>query len=776
MLMHYDDIVCVCYYCSAVKRYSQQQSDQKKQKQDSLVQGGKKGKEGQDGASPSVEKDVKSQKVEGEKKQARDGAGQKEKEKEVEEPKVSKLRVVAYSDSDSDVEDHFEKVKTHLLPAIEKLDIKADGAKKREEEKNKENDVVDDEQTKKTSGSIAVGQVLSKIATFVFGNIATGPVIIGGLFLSGIERKIHPRASFVVESLSGGLFALKTVLSLIRGRPSSASRFDVMTNDLVKSVIVFESFKWMLRRRRPLYRIGSHIDLNRLASTERPDLGDRVPTTMNDFAAIYNPEIREVQRILKACDVPLNDRFEDNNEEIFRFAKSCGLLGAESTDDRAKVVEKTVHKIIQTMEVLNDFERLPEARLRRWERVVSWRGIDSGGHPVLIIRLGRALQLSNSSASWLDKFVSAIKSQVDIGIKEKMNDSPMGTMIVVVDCREITTWDAISNSRQISTLAKSLSSFFATHYPHRLEKAYLIDVSMMVSRMLVSSIISSLDVNTKAKIIQTTSSDESLPVTLASLQKTRSFAAGLSSRLSDPSLGTSAASQSGDNDEDVDDEYHTPYTRLATADDEATPYEIGSHVLSPTPLTEVSIRGRLFSNASSVDSMDLASHLSMYPWSGIDFMLVLLWQTPTSLPGQRRAAISPTSRIEGLRFSRDSSFSSMESPKGIKGGLLELPPRHHAPRSATGSDRVTSTTTSPCKPSLRREGSTSEEYRQPAHALGSYPLPRQSSVSWAETLVNVREIDSLAPELSDDKIQEYVQYYLVALLLTARVISACLLH
>lgn len=107
---------------------------------------------------------------------------------------------------------------------------------------------------------------------------------------------------------------------------------------------------------------------------------------------------------------------------------------------------------------------------------------------------------------------------------------------------------------------------------------------------------------------------------------------------------------------------------------------------------------------------------------------------------------------------------------------MELPPRQHAPRSATGSGRMTTATAGPCKPSLRREGSTSEEYRQPAHALGSYPLPRQSSVSWAETLVNVREIDSLAPELSDDKIQEYVQYYLIALLLTARVISACLVH
>lgn len=755
--------------CSAVKRYSQQQTEQKKQKDDTTAPGAKKSKEGQDEGVLPGSKQLKTQKHEGEKGQSHDALGG-------DKDKVSKLRVVAYSDSDSDVEDHFEKVKTHLLPAIEKLDIKADGAKKREDEKSQQQDGIDDQQTKKAAGSIAVGQLLSKIATIIFGNVVTGPVIVGGLILSGIERKVHPQAPILIEAVGGSLFALKTVLSLIRGRPLAPSTFDVITKDVLMSSIVFESFKWIRRRRTPLYRIGSHIDLKRLASTDRPDLGDRSPKTMNDFAAVYNPELREIQRILKACDIPLPDRFDDDNEEIFRFAKSCGLLEAENTDDRAKVVERAVRKIIQTVEVIDSFERLSETRLARWERVVSWRGIDSSGHPVLVVRLGRALQLSNSSASWLEKFVTAIKSQVDIGIKEKMKDSPMGTMIVVVDCREITTWDAISNSRQISTIAKSLASFFATHYPERLERAYLIDVSMMVSRMLVSSIVSSLHPGTKAKIIQTTSSDESLPVTLASLQKTRSFAAGLSSRLSDPSLETSVTSHSGDNDdiEAIDDEYHTPYTGLAVAEDESAPQEIGSHVLVPTPLSDVSIRGRLFSNASSIDSIDLASHLSIYPWSGLDLILVLLWQSPINTQKQRRAAISPTSRKGGIGFSRENSFCSIESPRALKGGLSELPPRKNVPSSHMGLETMPAKTSSPCKPSLRREGSTPEEHRPAATTLGSYPLPRQSSVSWAETLVNVREIDSLGLEMSDERVQEYVRYYLVCLLLTARVISACL--
>lgn len=757
-----------------MKRFSQQQADQKKQQTKTAVQDGKKGKESKDSVAIHDDNDGRHARQYPERNQGRD-VGQIDgvNGTQPEEPKVSKLRVVAYSDSDSDVEEHFEKVKTHLLPAIEKLDIKADIGRKKDGDKDQENSVIDDQQTKKTSGSIAVGQILSKAAALVFGNIVTGPVIIGGIALSAIEHKVHPQGPIVVEALSGGLFILKTAISLVRGRPQSASSFDLLTNQVLKASIVFEACKWILRKRPPLYRIGSRIDLKRLASTERPDIGDRVPTTLNDFAAIYNPELREIQRILKGCDIPLSDRFEDDNEEIFRFAKSCGLLEAKSMDDRAKVVEKTVRKIIQTMDMINSFTMLAEDRLRRWERVVSWRGIDSSGHPILVVRLGRALQLSNSSASWLEKFVAAIKSQINIGIKDRMKDSPMGTMIVVVDCREITTWDAISNSRQISSLAKSLASFLATHYPERLEKAYLIDVSMMVSRMLVSSIVSSLDPKTKEKIIQTSSADESLPVTLASLQKTRSFAAGLSSRLSDPSLSTSVTSNHGDTEDEevVDDEYHTPFTKLMGGE-QSRSQGIESHMLGPTPLTDLSTRERLFSNASSVDSLDIVSHLSMYPWSGLDLMLVLLWQPSVAFTRQRRAAISPTSKSEGLGFSRDASFCSIESPKIVKGGLLELPARKDDPKSPSHGGTI-SKIASPSKPSLRREGSACEEQRHPVTTLGSYPLPRQSSVSWAETLVNVREIDPLGSEISDEKIQEYFHYYLIALLLCARILVAC---
>lgn len=70
-----------------------------------------------------------------------------------------------------------------------------------------------------------------------------------------------------------------------------------------------------------------------------------------------------------------------------------------------------------------------------------------------------------------------------------------------------------------------------------------------------------------------------------------------------------------------------------------------------------------------------------------------------------------------------------------------------------------------------------EEYipgRDVNSVLGSYPLPRQSSVSWAETLVNVREIDGIATiQWTDDRVTGLMHTYAVALLLTARIVQNC---
>eukprot|EP00889_Picochlorum_renovo_P004378 jgi/Picre1/31408/NNA_006760.t1 len=73
-----------------------------------------------------------------------------------EEGKAAKVRVVAYSDSDSDVEPHFEQVRTHLLPGIDSLDIKADGTVAKEREKAKTGE--GEEEKRMASHTVGVGE------------------------------------------------------------------------------------------------------------------------------------------------------------------------------------------------------------------------------------------------------------------------------------------------------------------------------------------------------------------------------------------------------------------------------------------------------------------------------------------------------------------------------------------------------------------------------------------------------------------------------------------
>ena len=856
----------------AEKERSERKGDDDQKKQD-------RGK-GHD-QQTSADRDNKEKGSEPLKKQAEPSGEDRrqDKDKEKKQPKKDDndikptLRVLAYSDSDSDVEDHFESVKTHLLPAVEKLNIKADTGNKKVE---KTEDVEEEaELNKKPAGSVAAGQLLSKLSSVVFGTVLTGPVIVGSAVLAGLESQVHPRAAQGAEMVGMGVFLARLAFAAVRGTPFSAGGTVSRLSDCaMKASVVYEAFKWLLRQRKArhgangqrLNRLGSHIQLDRLSSTERVELGEGEVTSMNAYAAAFNPEMREMRRILAACEVTLPARFDEGNEELFRFAKSCGILVANGKEERAACIERAIRRVIQTVEGLADFKRMPDNRLKRWERVVSWRGITPAGRPVLVVRLGRAMQLTQNASHRLEKFIHAIKTQVDIGIETQMERSKFGTMVVVVDCGEITAWEAISNSRFLSGLAKALTLFFTTNYPERLERAYLVDASMMVNRMFVSSVLSTLDAATKDKIVSTTNSDESLPVTLASLQKARSIVAGLSSVISDPTTVGSVAGES-DGELDIDpmieetdtteategistttgaatddpaptpngpqifqpdqtaqatsstgsppEVYHTPYNKEAhsTGTDgdsrDSSDKNVGSHALQSTPISHASIRGKLFGTESSIDSLDLASHLGMYPWSGVDLLLVVLLQPlskfvdPARLDrSSHRPAISPTMRASGLGFRRN----PLAFPQ-VRGGLFPLPPR--PPRAsgyggnmsrtlsaASGQSSSSSPThpdshegistqqkkvSSPSKPSLRRNSSLMEDNvlnrDAPTNVLGSYPLPRQSSVSWAETLVNVREIDDIATiEWTDDRIVELINVYNVALLLTGRVIWAIFSH
>ena len=117
-----------------------------------------------------------------------------------------------------------------------------------------------------------------------------------------------------------------------------------------------------------------------------------------------------------------------------------------------------------------------------------------------------------------------------------------------------------------------------------------------------------------------------------------------------------------------------------------------------------------------------------------------------------RKAVSPSTKLMDAAL----AFGKTDQ-KLIKGGVLALPERiikhKNSPRP-------------PPKSSLRREESFEDGPGRVA--LGSFPLPRQASVSWAENLELVQEIRADG-QLQEEHFKEMTRYFLVALLLTGRI-------
>jgi hypothetical protein len=151
------------------------------------------------------------------------------------------------------------------------------------------------------------------------------------------------------------------------------------------------------------------------------------PETAAEWAVEFSPEIREMQRIIQQCQVHLpSPRFQQPSlpAELLRYAKTCGLLTASSTSGRATSVEAAVRQVIETSDWLaqQQQKRPPIRVLKKYSRLISWKGADASGRPILLVRAGRAVQLVKSSKS--NEFVQVILTYVDQGVNDLMSETP----------------------------------------------------------------------------------------------------------------------------------------------------------------------------------------------------------------------------------------------------------------------------------------------------------------------------------------------------------------
>jgi hypothetical protein len=565
---------------------------------------------------------------------------------------------------------------------------------------------------------------------------------------------------------------------------------------------------------------------------------DKPPETATEWAAVYAPELREMRRMLDECRVALpGPRFEGagGGAELLRFAAACGLLEAAAPQARAAAVECAVRRLIETADWTRTQTFLPDAALRKWRRVVAWRGADAGGRPVLVVRLGRALQLYQG-ADRLDELAQAIASQVAAGVAERLSGgaSPAEQLVAVVDCRETSSWGALLLSRRALAVIRRLAADLAAHYPGRLHRLHLLELPLL-ARVGVQAALAPLSEATRAKVVNASADDGALPVTVALLQRRRSHARGLGLQRS-ASLGSLATSddcstprrghsparsapspgspsglsaqvkgEEGPGEARAEDGGATglaprpsPFVQppqgppaaaagQQAAGDDRSPLTAdiatnllpaldaardsaqsgrsapggagaapASHFLpmtpsmmSPRPTEEEEEALRATAEAEEAAEAQARTPEAAAagaaapaagagpgaggpsPWNGLAAMLSAMGTPPV----RGGASGRPSPRAHRLSaLSRESSYGAAtptSAGPGMLGGLTDLPPRPSTARKT------------PAKSSLRR--ARSQEPARPTGPLGSHPLRRQTSVSWAEELERIREIRTTPP-------------------------------
>jgi len=468
-----------------------------------------------------------------------------------------KLRVLAYSDSDEDLNENVvQRVKEHLLPQNEE----------QEEEKSAEaiaaEEAAAEEGRRAQLKASTSGRALNRLATAIGSIISqcarqlTPSILLKAVAMMTL-RNINGSAGNAIEA-SALVFGAAGVLVDRRARycgnqlSTRVAFAQFHAVDLGKAATLAilirlaqqtreHAASATARPRRFVARLVSGVDFAALErSVSIPD-PDKPPETAAEWAAVFSVEMSEMRRMITECGIELAPpRWDETNAELMRFAEACGLKEAETPAARGAAIEKAVRRVIATVEwTLEQREKeLGETKLRRWERLVAWRGSDASGHPMLLIRFGRALQLCAKNGR-LEAFADAIAAQVAAGVASRLSNYPGGAerIVAVVDCRETSNWETLTRSRYIVSLIKKLSTELSAHYPGRLERVHVLELPLL-ARMALQSVLTPLIPATREKIVPASIDDDSLPITVALLQKRRSYARGLGRTMSDHSLAT----------------------------------------------------------------------------------------------------------------------------------------------------------------------------------------------------------------------------------------------
>jgi hypothetical protein len=696
-----------------------------------------------------------------------------------------KLRVLAYSDSDDDINEHvIMRVKEHLLPH--------DDEEAKSAEALAEAEAAEEERLARLKASSS-GRALTRLAAAVSGIVVqigrqiTPSIVLKTAAMMALGNINHNagqaiEASALVLGAAGVLVDRK---ARYRGTELSTrvARVQFHAVDLGKAaaLAVFIRLAQQAREhaavatarpRRFVARLVSGVDLSALERSMSVPNPDKPPETAAEWAAVFSIEMGEMRRMIIECGVDLHPpRWDETNAELMRFADACGLKEAETPAARGAAIEKAVRRVIATVEWTADQQEkaVSETKLRRWERLVAWRGSDSSGHPMLLVRFGRALQLCAKSGR-LEAFAEAIAAQVAAGVASRLSNYPGGAerIVAVIDCRETSNWEALTRSRHIVSLIKKLNTELAAHYPGRLERVHVLELPLF-ARMALQSVLTLLVPSTREKIVSASIDDDSLPITVALLQKRRSYARGLSRTMSDHSLATTedgvntprddeeeeheAVGNGGDHVDDVDGAGSSAYTS-PRAELIETDFGSGQEILDDS---EVPQAATLWNEAaaSAAAGVDGASNALATEDSGDSSKLVMVVPADQNAPSDSPATVDvATNLLEALDEAADSATKKNEatssgSSSGTKttgppppppetGGAGLAPASHYlistgtpstlSPQSSQGANSIQDHLDSPSLPPLAPHQEHQNQHLTDAGSIPGGPLAGASAM------------------------------------------------
>eukprot|EP00887_Chlorella_sp_A99_P003089 scaffold9.g3089.t1 len=481
-------------------------------------------------------------------------------------PDENRPRVVAYSDSDSDVESHFSRVKTLLPPSDHEEEDAAEGEGSTEAGARPAGVAGLFRGRRKGAAGAGVAAAAADNTTHArrgaagaaLGAAAREPspalaARVGALLLL---RRVAPHLGQAAQLLSVAL-PLASVAAAQAGAQAPAALQPALrqVGELGKAALTLSAARLVrsgLRRRRrrrreqqqdaeqageeqvvgpqTLRRSTSSCDVASLCDEASlvAAIKERRPESAAEWAQVVRAELKEMERLLQENQVALPaPRFGPGRSELLRFAKACGLLEARSPEARAAAIEAGVGRVARTLEWAKRQTFLDARAAARWERLVAWRSKDAAGHPILLIRVGRAQQLVK--ASRYEEFCTAVQRGVDGhlsaappgGAPEGGGGAPgaprQEQMVVVLDCRGASS---LGITRHLGLL-KKLAVTLNTHYPDRLHRLYLLELPLLL-RWVVAGVTPLLHPHTRAKLQLASISDPDLAITVAFLTKRRS--------------------------------------------------------------------------------------------------------------------------------------------------------------------------------------------------------------------------------------------------------------